>query len=318
MALLAGALIVPAVGTLWAIWHSDARFSHGPLIALIAGGLLWMRRREMGTWQAASLAGMALFVLSALGHVAANWAAADFLKPLSLIAMAAGAVAFLGGKEALWASAGALGFLVFMSPWPQTVTTRLAFPLQLTSSAYAALLGGICGLPVHQEGVHLCVLGGPGQKPVYDILVGQQCSGLNSLMVLLALGYLIAYHTPVALLWRAALMLAVVPMTLLLNAVRLTLILVVGAHFSAALAQWVHDHETPVLISLCSLALWALRQGLVAWVPGAGEQRERMGEWANGRVGARRCRRRSPIPPFPHPPTLPETAASSGSTASWR
>jgi exosortase/archaeosortase family protein len=84
-------------------------------------------------------------------------------------------------------------------------------------------------------------------------------------MVLLALGYLIAYHTEVKLGWRALMVALIIPLTLFTNAVRLTFILLAGAHSSAALAQWIHDHEGPVLIFFCSVGLMAFRHSLLLW-----------------------------------------------------
>jgi exosortase len=179
--------------------------------------------------------------------------------------MAAGAVWYFGGYRALGVAAGALGFLVFMIPWPTTLVERLAFPLQLTSSAYAALLGGLLGLPIVRDGVHLHVVPNPDAAPVYSVLVAKQCSGLTSLMVLLALGYLIAYHTRAGLGWRALLLALVVPLALFGNAIRITFVLLAGTYHSAALAQWVHDHESYVLIVLCCMGLLGLRHAILSW-----------------------------------------------------
>lgn len=256
----------PTLGSLAELWRRDPGFSHGPLIPLIAGGLLWSRRDHLRRWDAASGWGFVAMVASALLFVAAVWADIYFLKPLALIAMLAGGVWFLGGGRSAQCSAGALGFLVFMIPWPTTLTERLAFPLQMTSSAYAAMLGGMLGLPIHRDGIHLHVMPSMDAPPVYSIIVARQCSGLTSLVVLLAMGYLIAYHTPVKLGWRALLVAAVLPLTLFSNSIRLTLILAAGGYQSPALARWVHDHEAPVLVLLCSIGLLGLRQALLVWL----------------------------------------------------
>jgi exosortase len=265
LAVLGALLVVPVVGGLWPVWMGDPTLSHGPLVPLIAGALVWMRREALRRWDAACAPGLALLALSSLVHVAAVWADIEFLKPLSLLGVTAGVIWFLGGHAALRATLGPLGFLVFMIPWPTTLVERLAFPLQLTSSAYAALFGGLLGLPIVRDGVHLLVVPNPNAPPVYEAVVARQCSGLTSLMVLLALGYLIAYHTPVRLGWRALLVAAVPPLALLTNSIRLTLILVAGTYHGAGMAKWVHDHEAPVLIFLCSLGLMGVRQALLAW-----------------------------------------------------
>jgi exosortase len=254
---------VPELQTLWHSWREDPSLSHGPLVPFISAGLLWMRRDQLRRWQSASAPGLILLVLSSLLFIASVWADIDFMRPLCLIAMMAGAIWYLGGSRAILTSLGALGFLVFMIPWPTTFVAYLAFPLQLASSAYAAQMAGMLGLPIERDGVDLSVVPNLHGPPIYSIVVAQACSGLTSVIVLLALAYLIAYHTRVNLAWRGALLVSVVPMALLLNAVRLTVVLMAGAHYSAAAAQWIHDHEEPVLVFFCSLGLIGLRSLLL-------------------------------------------------------
>jgi exosortase len=252
---------------LWHEWMGDPSLSHGPLVVILAGILLWMQRDALRRWESATPVGLACLIFWSIVFVGAVFADIVFLKPLALIGMAAGTIWFLGGWKAFASSIGALGLLVFMIPWPTTFIDRIGFPLQLMSSSYAALLGGLCGLPIHQDGVQLAIMPDPIGKPIYSILIAQKCSGLTSLMVLLALGYLIAYHTDVKLGWRALMLAAVVPLALFTNVVRLTFILLAGGHSSPAVAQWIHDHEGPVLIFFCSMGLMAVRHGLLAWIP---------------------------------------------------
>lgn len=228
-------------------------------------GLLWIKRSEFKDWSSACGAGLAMVAFCGFLFVAATWADIEFLIPLSFIGMLIGGFWFLGGPDAMKSAGGALGLLVFMIPWPTTITERLAFPLQLSSSSYAALFSGILGLPIHRDGVSLYVWPDLDKDPVYGIMVAQKCSGMTSLMVLLALGYMIAYFTPVKIGWKALLLGTVVPLTLLANSVRLTLILMAGAHHSAKFAQWVHDNEGPVLIFFCSLGLMGLRHLILSW-----------------------------------------------------
>lgn len=259
---LAALLWIPIAPGLWGTWRVDDTLGHGPFIPLISAALLWTRRRELRV-DAAYGPGLGLLVASALLHVLSVWVDIAFLQPLSLIGIAAGAIGYVGGPRALAAAAGPLGFLVFMIPWPTTLVEKIAFPLQLTSSSYAALLCGLLGLPIHREGVHLSIQPNPDAEPVYSVLVARQCSGLTSMLVLLALGYLIAYATPVRFGWKALLLAAIVPLALLTNSVRLTLILVAGAHHGEALATWVHDHEAPVLLFFCCLALLGIRSAIL-------------------------------------------------------
>ena len=265
LAALSILLVVPEIAALWPSWHNDTGVSHGPIVAPIALGLLWMQRNDLKTWKSASVRGLIALVACILVYVAAVWADIEFLKPLAQIGMVAAGIWFLGGIRNLVASIGAIGLLVFMIPWPTTLVDRLSFPLQLTSSSYAALFAGLLGVPIHREGVQLYVLPNPDAKPIYSIVVAQKCSGLTSLVVLLFLGYLTAYITPLKTRWRLLMVASVVPLALFANALRLTIILFAGAHGSAGLAQWIHDHETPVLILFCSTSLVGLRHLLLIW-----------------------------------------------------
>ncbi|HZT42995.1 MAG TPA: exosortase/archaeosortase family protein [Chthonomonadaceae bacterium] len=262
--ILACLLWTPELKVLWGLWHSDPMLSHGPLIPLIAGAHLWMRRSDL-KWKSASRAGLLALGLTTLAYVAAVWADIDFLIPLALVGMIAAGIWFLGGHKTLLASAGALGFLVFMIPWPTTITDRFGFPLQMMSSTYAALFGGLLGLPVQRDGVQLAVVPDPHKAPVYQCIVAVQCSGLTSLLVLLALGYLIAYHTPVSLGWRAVMVAIMPPLALITNTIRIVFILLAGTYINAHFAKWVHDHEGPVLIFLCSFALLGIRHAILTY-----------------------------------------------------
>ena len=261
LALLGGS----ALTGLWASWRTEPGLTFAPLIPPIAAVLLWNRRDRLRNWNSAYLPGLLLLAFSALLHVAASWADVEPLKPFSLIGIFAGVVWFLGGPVAFRAASGALGLLLLTIPWPETLSAQLQFPMQQISSRYAAQLAGMIGLPAQRDGVLLSLVPDGAAAPVYRIMVSQQCSGLTSLTVLLTIGYLIAYHTPVRM-WQRLLLLALtLPLALFANAVRLTIVLAAGMARGAALAQWTHDHEQPVLILLCSMALMAIRGLLLAW-----------------------------------------------------
>src|SRR5437764_6844980 len=98
LATLALALVASIVGPMWHVWRSDQSLSHGPLVPIIAAGLIWMRRDELPKrWNSATRAGLLLLVFAALLHVAAVWADVEFLTPVSVLMMVAGGIWFLGG-----------------------------------------------------------------------------------------------------------------------------------------------------------------------------------------------------------------------------
>jgi exosortase len=258
-------LWLPEFKPLWADWSGDANSSQGPVIIILAVGLLWMQRDKIQRSNTACTPAVILLALTLFIYMSAVWADIAFVRLLSLISMPLWAIWYLCGWKSLQSTVGAIGMFVFMVPWPMTLTEHLTFPMQMISTTYSALLSGICGMPVHQEGVTLAVMPNPAARPLYSIMVASHCSGLASLTVLLTLGYLIAYFTPLELVWKVVIMATILPLTLSVNALRLTLILWAGAYHSVAAADWIHHHEAPVLILFCSLGLTGLRCALMKW-----------------------------------------------------
>jgi exosortase len=246
-------------------WQTDATLSHAPLLVLIAVFCLYQRRARLRVWDEANPAGFALMLVSAVVFALASRVDVLFLKAFSVIGLLTGTVWFLGGTRNLRVAAGSLGLLIFVVPYPAAIITRFQFFLQIVSSAYAALLSGLLGIPVQRDGVALAVIPPGAEKPVFTILVAQKCSGLASLLALLALAYLIAWHTPLPPLRRLPLVLLIFPLALFANAARLALILLAGSRGNAGLAQWVHDNEQPVLMLICGIGLGALRWALMTW-----------------------------------------------------
>jgi EpsI family protein len=66
---------------------------------------------------------------------------------------------------------------------------------------------------------------------------------------------------------RAALVAVAVPLAVVTNAFRLSIILFVGSHVSHGAAKWVHDRETPFLVMLCTLLLLGIRALLLSLAP---------------------------------------------------
>jgi len=263
LVLLLGSVTFPA---LFEIWKEDSSLGHSPILCLISLGLLWNNRKEFSTKSAPIVLNYCVLIGSMITHIVAVWADIAFLKPVSFFCIISGVIGVLFGDRAFRGAVAALGLLVFTAPWPTTLVEKVSFPLQLSSSSYAAFFTGMLGIPIHREGVEIHVLNASGDAPIYSILVAQKCSGLTSLNVLLSLGYLIALLTPIAWWGRILLVGIVVPLTLFANATRLMFILIAGAYHGSVVAQWIHDHEQPVLIFFCSLGLMSTRSVLMRWL----------------------------------------------------
>jgi exosortase len=252
MALLFGS----TAASLWEAWNTNPDASHGVFVPLIAAGLFWSARDR---WRAcprtAPGIGLAILVVGLLLQVAAAWGGIRFAQPVALVLALAGVTAYLIGWAAFRELLFPFAFLLFMVPWPDLLVERISFPMQLMTSTYAAMFAGLLGVPVRADGVNLFL-----PERGVSIAVAVACSGMRSLVALLAIAALVAYSLRSGMGRRWLLFAAGVPIALAANVLRVLLILLVGNARGQAAALWFHDHSSPVLFFLCSLGLLGLRQ----------------------------------------------------------
>ena len=263
-AVLLLALWAFTIGKLVNAWRSDAALSHAPLLPLLVAALLWARRDQLRQTAGGATLGLVIVFFAGALNVLAGWGDIVFLRSAALVLMLIGFTWAIAGSQAGRAAAGPLGLLLFMIPWPTTLVERLAFPMQLLSSKYAAMLIGMLGIPIERSGIALTT-------PEYQILVAEACSGITSLGVLLALGYLLACITRLPAWAKLTLFAVTAPLALFTNTIRVAMIVIAGHLHSETAAMWIHDHEAPVLLLLCGALLMAVQTGLLQATAGEGE-----------------------------------------------
>ncbi|MBI2877030.1 MAG: VPLPA-CTERM-specific exosortase XrtD [Candidatus Tectomicrobia bacterium] len=213
---LLGILYHDILAKLVTSWWIDPNYSHGFLIPLVSAYLLWERREQFARLVPAPASWGLLVLCLGLGLLILGQAGAElFLMRSSLLVVMAGMILFLGGRAYLQASAFPLAYLVFMIPLPFLVFNAVAFPLQLFASRFAAAVMQSVGLSVLREGNVI-------QLPAMTMEVAEACSGLRSLISLLALGMAFAYFTQTGWWRRALLVTLTIPIAILANAFRVT------------------------------------------------------------------------------------------------
>lgn len=239
VAVLAGlaALYVPTFADLArGAWRDDA-YAHGPLILAISAALAWRARSAFGAADAvpAPRAGGALLAFGlALWLLGRTQSLVPF-EAGSLIPVAAGLVLVAGGRTALARLAFPLAFLLFYVPLPGFVLDQATAPLKALVSAAAAPLLGAAGYAVERSGVVLAVNG-------HEMLVADACSGLNSISSLAAMGLLYAHLTRASAGRMALIALAVLPIAIAANILRVMVLAIATVHLGPDAAQgWVHD-----------------------------------------------------------------------------
>lgn len=231
---------------LWGEWMANDYYSHGILIAPVAFYLAWRRLRNQETriWETDNRD------LWALLAVAASLAAllyflndkAYYLAAFAMVGLLTSLVWTFAGRRTLWLLAFPLAYLLLMIPLP--FIERLTLPL--------ALFTGVCSTAlVKFFGLELTVIGNAVKLPNADLLIGAQCSGINSMIALTALTALAAYVLDGPLWGRIALVLLAVPIAMLGNILRVSNLLFVARYYGADAAfRFYHDYSGIVFFAL--------------------------------------------------------------------
>ena len=177
-------------------WWNDENYSHGLLIPVIIGYILWSQRERFTQTVRSSnpLFGVAAVGLALLALWAGTAGAELFIQRLSLVLMLAGVVVYFSGFRLLQLLVVPLFLLLLSIPIPSIIFNKIAFPLQLFASRCAVWSMGLFDIPVLRHGnvIELMPLGARETK---RLEVVEACSGIRSLMTLVTLAVVFAYFT---------------------------------------------------------------------------------------------------------------------------
>jgi len=147
-------------------------------------------------------------------------------------------------------------FLLFMIPLPFILIEQATLGLQFVATKGSALMARLIGLAVTQTGGGIVLADS-------TLVVGAQCSGMRSMVALLALATLMAFVLKGSLWARLGLILLAVPLAVVANVVRITSLLWVIATLGDEIGlDFYHDWSSPLLfllaLGLLILASWMM------------------------------------------------------------
>ena len=134
----------------------------------------------------------------------------------------------------MWAP---LFILLLMVPLPDFLLNNLSAQMQLISSAIGVWFMRLFGVSVYLEG-NVIDLGG------YQLQVAEACDGLRYLFPLMTLGFIMAYFFKAALWKRVLLFLSSIPITILMNSLRVGTIGIMVEHWGIGMAEgFLHEFQ---------------------------------------------------------------------------
>ena len=248
------AITLPVWRWLWQEWMGNDYYSHGLLIPFVSAYLV-VRRIQLDrtfVWQSAaqSRSGLILLALSVGLFLFFLNGKAYYLASFSIIGIVAGLIWTLGGNIAVRKLLFPIAYLAIMIPLPFIEKSTL--PL--------ALFTGVCsGGLVRLLGLDISIVGNAVKLPNTDLVIGAQCSGINSLIALSALTLLLAYVVDGPLWRRIVLVLMAIPLALFGNILRVASLLFVARTYGAQAGfTFYHDYSGPLFFLISLLLLYPI------------------------------------------------------------
>lgn len=232
-------LTTPVWRWLWGEWISNDYYSHGLLVPLVAIFLIVQRLRNDKTIditpQRGELASLGLTVVALGGYLYFMAQRAYYLAAFAMIGLIIGLVWYFAGRAIVRKLIFPLAYLALMVPLP--LLDRITLPL--------AMFTGVCaGNMVQFLGLDVTILGNSVSLPNAEMIIGAQCSGINSMISLLSLMTLAAYLLEGPLWGRLALVFMAVPLAFLGNILRVgSLLFVARAYGADAAFTYYHDYS---------------------------------------------------------------------------
>ena len=253
---------IPGLVELVEVWSRVEYASHGFLVPVVALWAATAHRAALAQIEPSPLPGGRL-MLAALApvYLAALVFGNSTLIGVTAVATVVVAVLALRGVQYAKTLRFSLAYLLFMVPLPLAWVTPVIVKLQLWVSQAAVELLQRQGVAIYREGNVLAL---PGDV---ELFVAEACSGITSLITLIPIGVFIAYFTHVVLWRRVALVVAVIPIALAGNLLRVILTVWLSIEVSVEFATTGPLHEwagvlTYVIGCLALLAVGALLRRL--------------------------------------------------------
>jgi exosortase len=233
-------------------WAVNDNFSHGYFIPLVSVYMIFSLREQLhkevvrpSNWGLLILlGGLALLVLAIVASL-------NFMQQTSLLIVLWGLVLYFFGRRCAALLFVPIAYLVFMIPIPAILWNKIAFPMQLYSTAMTEKIIQLLGVTVYREGNVLYLV-----ETTLEVV--DACSGLRSLTTMFALSAALAWFAHYST-WRKWLVfLAAVPIAIFANMVRLTATALLASRYGEKVAQGFLHEFSGILVFILGLALlWA-------------------------------------------------------------
>ena len=239
-------------------WIRDDNYSHGFLVVPVSIFILYFRRKELRFPAPPSNLGIAMILAGSLGLILGIAASEYFTTRVSLVLQLTGiGLTYLGMENfrKVWFG---FFFLLFMIPIPAVIYYQATLPMQLLSTKVTTFLLHLIGVPAVRSGniIHL---------HDYSLEVVEACSGLRSLVTLLALGSLHAWFHMTGRVRSIVLVLATIPIAIFANVFRIFVTAVGAYSISKELAESFLHEISGLLVFVSAIVMMMITGAFLTW-----------------------------------------------------
>ena len=257
LAVAAIAVYFQIFANLYQDWLNDPNYSHGFLVPLIAAYFAWLKKDELQQLDVKPANAGLLIVFFALAVLIAGVAAQEFYtKRSSFIFLLAGTIVFLLGWQWLKKLSLPVAFLFFMIPLPYIIYDAIAFPLKLFVAKFSVISLKLMGVVLLREGNIIMF-------PDLTLEVADACSGLRSIISLLALGVALAVLTQKRMTMKILLVVMTVPIAVLTNMIRVIVTGYLAQYYGSAAAEGFFHEFAGMGVFLVAMVLLFVCSGVM-------------------------------------------------------
>lgn len=237
----------------WAMWmKTESEYSHGPIIPLMSAFIVWFNWKELAkTNVKPCIWGLPLIIVAIFvqfaGHRSAGFSMAGFSLPPLLL----GASLMLFGVRVTKGLLIPILFLFFMLVPPWSLLSMVSNKIQLQSTVIATKGLQLLGYNAVREGQFIHI-------EDFKVQVAAACSGIRTLVMMLAFGTFMSYMLKGPLWGRLMLIAMIGPLALITNSVRVLVVAMVGYSYGKDWMTIVHDYGGYVIVFMSMGLLYLL------------------------------------------------------------
>ena len=250
------AVYLPVLRGLVILWSTSEDQSHGFFIIPISLYIIWLKKDKLSHAAIVPSSWGIVWVLFAVGiYLLASFADISSVAAYSLLPLVIGIVIYLFGFMILYQCLFPIALLLFMMPIPSQIYVSLTNPLQIIVSTCSVWLVSLVDIPI-------CRSGNVIQLPDRTLQVVAACSGLRSLMMIIALTSIFGYMTLRKNVLRVILVVSSIPIAIIVNIIRVVVMIIAFHYFN-------FDLTTGKIHTVFGLVIFMFAILIVAMVKGA-------------------------------------------------